>query len=96
MKGFQNRKFLSQDRGMLFIFPNTKKHSFWMKDTLIALDIIWIDDNKRVVTIMPGVLPCETEQCPVYAPSKDARYVLEVNSGVAFELGVKEGDHVFF
>ena len=95
-KGFQARRHLDKDKGMLFIFPKSDKYSFWMKDTLIALDIVWINQNKRIVTIMPGILPCKTEQCPVYAPGKDALYVLEVNSGVTIELGLKVGDHVFF
>ena len=63
-KGFQGRRQLDKDKGMLFIFPKNDKHSFWMKDTLIALDMVWIDQNKRIVTIMPGILPCQTEQCP--------------------------------
>lgn len=95
-KGFQGRRHLDKGKGMLFIFPKSGKHSFWMKDTHIALDIVWINQNKRVVTIMPGILPCQTEQCPVYAPDKDALYVLEVNSGVTLELGLKVGDHAFF
>jgi len=96
MKGLQARRNLGKDRGMLFIFQGSKKHSFWMQDTFIALDIVWIDESKRIVTIIPNVLPCETEQCPVYTPSKDALYVLEVNSGVTIELGLKEGDHAIF
>jgi len=96
MKGLQARQYLGNDRGMLFIFQENKKHSFWMKDTFIALDIVWIDRDKRIVTIMPNILPCETEQCPVYAPSKDSLYVLEVNSGVTIELGLKAGDHAIF
>lgn len=96
MKGLQARRNLGKDRGMLFIFQGSKKHSFWMKDTFIALDIVWIDASKRIVMIIPNVLPCETEQCPVYTPSKDALYVLEVNSGVTIELGLKVGDHAIF
>jgi len=95
-KGLQNRQYLSRDRGMLFIFPKSKKHSFWMKDTHIALDIVWIDQNKRIVTIMPNILPCETEQCPVYKPDEDALYVLEVNADVTIELGLRVGDHAIF
>ena len=93
MRGLQARQYLGKDRGMLFIFQKSKKHSFWMRDIFIALDIVWIDSNKRIVTIMPNITPCETEQCPVYIPSKDALYVLEVNSGVTIELGLKVGDH---
>jgi len=96
MKGLQARQNLSKNRGMLFIFQESKKHSFWMKDTFIALDIVWIDVNKRIVTIMPNILPCETEKCLVYTPRKKALYVLEVNAGVTIELGLKVGDHAIF
>ena len=95
-KGLQARKYLSKGNGMLFIFSESKKYSFWMKDTFIPLDIIWIDRNKRIVTIMSDVLPCEIEQCAVYAPDNDALYVLEVNAGVAIELGLKGGDQAVF
>jgi len=96
MRGLQVRRHLGNDRGMLFVFPKSKKHSFWMKDTVIALDIVWIDGDKRIVTIMPNIYPCATEKCPVYTPSKDALYVLEVNSGVTVELDLKVGDHAIF
>ena len=95
-KGLQARKYLSKGNGMLFIFSESKKYSFWMKDTFIPLDIIWIDRNKRIVTVMSDVLPCEIEQCEVYAPDNDALYVLEVNAGVAIELGLKGGDQAVF
>ena len=96
MRGLQARRHLGKDRGMLFIFQESKKHSFWMKDTFIALDFVWINANKRIVTIMPNIVPCETEQCPVYTPSKKALYVLEVNAGATAELGLKVGDHAIF
>lgn len=95
-KGLQARKYLGKDSGMLFIFSQSKKYNFWMKNTFIPLDIIWIDHNKRIATIMSDVLPCETERCPVYAPEKEALYVLEVNAGVAIELGLKGGDQAVF
>jgi len=96
MKGLQARQYLGKERGMLFVFQESKKHSFWMKDTFIALDIVWIDGEKRIVTIMPNILPCKTEKCPVYTPSKNALYVLEVNAGVTIELGLNVGDHAVF
>ena len=67
-----------------------------MKDTYIPLDIIWLDSRKRVVFIIPNVLPCETDQCPVYTPDRDAKYVLEVNAGVTAELGIGVGDEAAF
>jgi uncharacterized membrane protein (UPF0127 family) len=95
-KGLQFRKSLGKDEGMLFIFPSRHRQSFWMKDTFIPLDIIWMDSRKRVVFIIPNVLPCETEQCPVYTPDTAASYVLEVNAGVTAELGLRVGDQAAF
>lgn len=96
VRGLQNRTSLPEGRGMLFIFTESGKHSFWMKDTLISLDLIWIDAQKRIAAIVPNVLPCETEHCPVYAPDRDALYVLEINAGLTAEKGIKVGDQVIF
>ena len=95
-KGLQYRQSMGRDEGMLFIFPSSAHQSFWMKDTLIPLDIIWFDARKRIVFFLSNVLPCETDQCPVYTPDSNARYVLEVNAGVVAELGLSVGDQAFF
>lgn len=95
-EGLQFRKSLDKNAGMLFIFSESRRHNFWMKDTFISLDIIWIDRNKQIVSIVPNILPCTTPQCPVYTPDKNALYVLEVNAGVTTELGLKVGDQAVF
>ena len=95
-RGLQFCKSLGKDEGMLLVFPSSHRQSFWMKDTFISLDIIWMDRHKRIVFIIPNVLPCETEQCPVYTPDTAANYVLEVNAGVTTELGLKVGDQARF
>ena len=95
-RGLQFRESLERDKGMLFIFSQSRPHSFWMKNTLIPLDIIWLDSKKHVVFIAPNIPPCKTKQCPVYAPGQNASYVLEVNAGVAAELELKVGDRVRF
>lgn len=95
-RGLQFRKSLGEDEGMLFVFPASQRQSFWMKDTFIPLDIIWMDRHKRIVFIIPNVFPCETEQCPVYTPDTAAIYVLEVNAGVTTEVGLKVGDQAVF
>lgn len=95
-KGLQFRKSMGRDEGMLFIFPSSNRHTFWMKDTFISLDIIWMDSKKRIVFVIPNILPCETEQCPVYTPGSGAKYVLEVNAGVTTELGLSVGDRAVF
>jgi len=95
-KGLQFRKSMERNEGMLFIFSSSIRQSFWMKNTFIPLDIIWMDGRKRIVFIIPNILPCETEQCSVYTPDADAKYVLEVNAGVTTELGLVVGDQAVF
>lgn len=95
-RGLQDRQSLGKDKGMLFIFQKSQKQNFWMKDTFISLDIVWMDRNKKIVFIIPNILPCKTEKCPVYKPEKDALYVLEVNAGATIELGLKVGDQAVF
>jgi uncharacterized protein len=85
-KGLMFRERLNKDTGMLFIFPNEKKHPFWMANTLISLDIIWINSDYEIVYINENTPPCgnyegNTSDCPVYNPDSKAKYVLEVNAG---------------
>ena len=96
-RGLQFRKSMPEDFGMLFIFPESRRHSFWMKDTLIPLDIIWLDHGQRIVHIAFNVPPCPSHtSCPSYTPPRSALYVLEVNTGIAEELGFKEGVRLDF
>lgn len=93
--GLSNRKSLDKNTGMLFIFPNTGKYSFWMKNTQIPLDIIWINDNK-IVYIVKNAPPQagKTGNLPVYTPTADAHYVLEINGGEVDKNKFKSGDTV--
>ena len=95
-RGLQFRKSLGEKNGMLFVFPKADRYSFWMKDTLIPLDMIWIDYARTIVYIAQGVPPCQSDPCPVYTPTGSALYVLEVNAGYAERLGLKEGVEVEF
>ena len=92
--GLMHRPSLRPDRGMLFLFPDTNAHSFWMKNTLIPLDMIWIDAGSRVVDVRANVPPCEADPCPSYAPSGPARHVLELAAGQAAAHGLGPGDQV--
>lgn len=94
-KGLMFREELSEDSGMLFIFDSEGKYGFWMKNTPIHLDIIWINSDLEVVYIAEAV-PCSEDPCEIYEPGEDALYVLEVNSGVMDEIGVEIGDRVKF
>lgn len=81
--GLMEREYLPADRGMLFAFPVDGRYSFWMKNTWIPLDMIWLDHTKEVVYIERHVPPCETDMCPSYGPDMPTRYVVEVAAGQA-------------
>ncbi|MCX6724122.1 MAG: DUF192 domain-containing protein [Candidatus Staskawiczbacteria bacterium] len=91
-RGLMYRKELGKDKGMLFVFDKSGIYPFWMKDTLIPLDMIWIDSNSKVVFIAHNVQPCKSLICPSVFPAARAKYVLEVNSGICQDLGLKLGD----
>lgn len=95
-RGLMNRENLDPDKGMLFVFEGESKHSFWMKNTLIPLDIIWINKNKEVVYIEKNVQPCKNDPCPVYGPDKEAKYVLEINAGQADQATIQINDKLSF
>jgi uncharacterized membrane protein (UPF0127 family) len=89
--GLMHRPSLRPDRGMLFLFPTTDVHAFWMKDTLIPLDMIWIDESSRVVDVKANVPPCKADPCPSYTPAGAARLVLEMAAGQAVAHRVTPG-----
>jgi uncharacterized protein len=90
-QGLMNREYLEEDSGMLFIFTEEEKKSFWMKNTLIPLDIIFISENYLINDIY-SVQPCETDECELY--SANAKYVLEVDEGYCEENNINVGDFV--
>ena len=95
-QGLMFRQNLDPDKGMLFIFQEEGIYPFWMKDTLIPLDMIWMDSNKTVVFIKKDAEPCGSGDCPLINPGKKAKYVLEVNAGAAERIGLQEGDEAAF
>jgi uncharacterized membrane protein (UPF0127 family) len=95
-RGLMFREHMDWDRGMLFVFQNERVYPFWMKNTLIPLDIIWMNHEKEVVYIEHRAQPCRTEECPLYDPKKPALYVLELNGGAANESGIDIGDKAVF
>jgi len=90
--GLMNRKSLDLDKGMLFIFKNEDDHHFWMKNTLIPLDIIWINSSQNIVYIHKNAQPCSSYHCPSINPGKNARYVLEINGGLSDKYNISIGD----
>jgi len=91
-KGLMNRTQLDSNKGMLFIFNSEGVYPFWMKNTLIPLDMIWMDANNKIVFIAQNVQPCKTLICPVTTPTGKAKYVLEINAGISSDIGLKVGD----
>ena len=88
-RGLMYRKSLCQTCGMLFSFPDSQKRSFWMKNTPIPLDIIFIDENYKVLNIAKNTTPYSTES--LFSEGK-VRYVLEVNAGWSAKNNLKKGD----
>lgn len=95
-QGLMYRDHLEPASGMLFFFPQDGVYDFWMKNTMIPLDMIWIDANRKVVHIKSNVPPCKADPCPSYDPEVESRYVLEVAGGEAEKNGFKVGDVVRF
>lgn len=90
------RKELPADCGMLFVFDDELQRSFWMKNTLIPLDMIFFNKNKEVVSITKNVQPCDTEECQKIRPAEKAKYVLELNANTADQINLKIGDKFHF
>jgi len=94
-RGYMFREQVAADEGMLFVFNAPERHSFWMKNCIVNLDIIWIDEDRRVVEIAHDQPPCPAEgTCPDIFPMRSASYVLEVAGGTSRREGLSLGDPV--
>lgn len=94
--GLMFRKSIPDDFGMLFVHEGEDTRSMWMKNTLLHLDLIFLDKNKQVVDIYTNVPPCKRDPCESYVSRKPAQYVLELRGNRVKELNLKVGDSVFF
>ncbi|MFH0863134.1 MAG: DUF192 domain-containing protein [Candidatus Altiarchaeota archaeon] len=90
-KGLMFRRSIAAGGGMLFVFPNSAKRSFWMKNTVVPLEMIWLDSNLTVVALSHAV-PCTKDPCPGYGPGFETAYVLEVAGGFSESNGIGLGD----
>ena len=91
--GLMHRRSMPDTQGMLFIFDEEEQRSFWMRNTLIGLDIIYIRANGEIESIAKYTVPMSERSVPSKGP---ATYVLEVIEGFCDRYGVKEGDKVAF
>ncbi len=91
--GLMNRTSLGKNKGMLFVFEQENPVAFWMKDTLIPLDIIFANKDMEIVEISENLQPCKEAPCPTFK-AYPVKYALEVNAGYAKEKGIKTGDRL--
>jgi uncharacterized membrane protein (UPF0127 family) len=92
-KGLMYRRELRPDTGMIFLFPSTEEHPFWMHNTLIGLDMIFLGDDRAVVGVVDHAAPRTDTLRTVHKPS---RYVVEVSAGEAAAHGVGPGTRAVF
>jgi uncharacterized protein len=95
-RGLMFRETLPADEGMLFVFAQSRRHAFWMRNVLMPLDLIWINEHREIVWLVESAPPCTDEPCPIYIPERPAQYVIEVPGGFTERHGLKTGDTVSF
>lgn len=93
-QGLMFRESLQENQGMLFIWEDEKERSFWMKNTLIPLDMIFLNRDGIIVNIEEAN-PCKEDRCPNYLSKYPSKYVLEVNKGWSKENNIKIGTQTF-
>lgn len=93
--GLMDRAQMDAQHSMLFIFADDAPRAFWMKNTLIPLDILYFDKDRKLVAMQLNAQPCKADPCAIYpSGGLPARYVLELNAGVAGKLGLKLQDEL--
>lgn len=97
-EGLMYRDHLATNRGMLFTFDQAGPWTFWMKNTKIPLDIIWMNEKKQVIHLERNVPICTRtdDSCPQYRPNNDATYVLELAGGAAEGFKIERGSKLQF
>jgi uncharacterized membrane protein (UPF0127 family) len=96
MQGLMFRESLPDRTGMLFLFPQAAPHHFWMKNTMIPLDMIWMNGDGRVLFVSANTPPCKADPCPNYGPEVSAASVLEIAGGLAAKEKVTVGSTIRF
>jgi uncharacterized protein len=95
-QGLMFREALPDKSGMLFLFPEDAVHKFWMKNTMIPLDIVWMDAQGKVLFVSAQTPPCRADPCPNYGPDIAAKTVLEIAGGMAKREKVDVGSVIQF
>ena len=95
-KGLMFRKEMPKENGMLFVFSTEGTYKFWMLNTSIHLDMIWMDKDKKIIFIQQDAEPCRFIPCKTYGPNQSAAYVLEINANLTKKYGINVGDKASF
>lgn len=90
-QGLMYRDSMAENEAMLFIFPDEAERSFWMKNCIISLDIIYVNAKNQIITIQKNTVPYSEDSVP---SNGLARYVVEVNAGFSDRHNIKTGDHI--
>ncbi len=90
-QGLMYRDSMAENHAMLFVFPDEQERSFWMKNTIMPLDIIYVDSKNQIITTQKNAVPYSEDSVPSNGPAK---YVVEVNAGFCDRHSVRPGDHI--
>jgi len=94
-RGYMGREKIGPREGMIFVFDDNSRHSFWMKDCKVSLDMVWLDANGRVVWSAVDRPPCPaTGDCPSIVPPVPARFVVEFAAGTVAAESLKHGETI--
>jgi uncharacterized membrane protein (UPF0127 family) len=93
--GYMHKTSIRPDEGMIFVYDVEEFYTFWMLNTSITLDMIWINKDLKVAHIKHSALPC-IRNCDIFHPAQKAQYILEVKGGRAKQIGMELGDSVKF
>lgn len=90
-QGLMGREYLARNEGMLFDFPPGTRPAIWMRNMLISLDLLFVDDQRQLVKVFADVPPCQSAPCEIYQVEQPLRFVIEVAAGTAARLGLEPG-----
>jgi uncharacterized membrane protein (UPF0127 family) len=93
-QGLMNKEALEENEGMLFEYAEEGEHNIWMKNMRFPIDIIWLDENKKVIYLQENAQPCSESFCQIYKANKLSKYVIELPAGTADKINLQIGDSV--
>ena len=94
-QGLMYRSSLPKNQGMIFVYDIESPRTFWMKNTLIPLDLIFLDSDNIIIDIKHNFQPCISDPCESYTSKQPAKDIIEINAGLAEELGLEVGEIVY-